>query len=116
MYAQFYSIRLCVAVVLILGNLYALALWCFAFVRSTFSFFVLLAVSSAGALFLGLINTAYAYNLSAIKQVDPLNIIYGSFLLLQPVVLLLALTGQTILVRRFLRNISDKPVEEEETK
>jgi hypothetical protein len=104
MYTQFYGIRLLVAAALILGGLYALGLWCFAFIRTSFAFFLLLAISSAGSLFLGLINAVYAYNLSAMRELDPLNVIYGSFLVLQPVVLLLSLIGQTILVRWLLRN------------
>ena len=105
MYAQFYLVRLFLAGVFILADLYLLGLWTFAFVRTGKNFFLLLAISIAGAVFVGIINAAFAYDLPGIKRFDPSNILYGAaFFVLQPFVLLLAIVGQTMFVKWILRS------------
>ena len=104
MYAQYYYIRLIVLAVLVVLDMYAAGLWCFAYVRTALPFCLVLALASLGALFGAVIATAFAYDLAGIKRFDPANIIYGfSFFVLQPLVALVTIVGQTWLVTWLIR-------------
>lgn len=111
MYTQFYFVRLLVAAIAVLADMYLLGLWIFAFIRTGKRFFLLLAVSGAGALFLGIIAAAFAYyDLSGMKRFDPYNTLYGAtYFALQPLILLLAIVGQTLLVRSLLQIDQNPP-------
>jgi len=104
MYAQFYVVRLFVAIILVLGDLYLIGLWTFAFLRSGKKFFLVLAICAAGAVFLGIINAAFAYDVEGMRRLDPSNTLYGAvFFVLQPFFFLLAIIAQTMFVKWALR-------------
>jgi hypothetical protein len=98
-YAQFYSIRLIVAALMILIDLYSVGLWTYAWTRFGSLSCLLLALASVGALFLALVAAAFSFDLAGMKQFDPPNIIYGfSYFVLEPAVALAAVVGQTLFV------------------
>jgi hypothetical protein len=103
-YAQFYDLRLFVIAVNVLLDVYSLGLWSFAFVRTRRQFFVLLAVCSIGALLLALVGGAFAYDFAGMKRFDPANRLYGvTYFVVQPLVALGTVVGQTLLVACLLR-------------
>jgi hypothetical protein len=98
-YAQFYSIRLIVAVLMIVIDLYSVGLWTYAWMRFGSLSCLLLALASVGALFLALVAAAFSFDLAGMKRFDPTNIVYGfSYFVLQPLVALAATVGQTLFV------------------
>jgi hypothetical protein len=98
-YAQFYDVRLFVIAVNVLLDVYSVGLWSFAFVRTRRQFFILLVISSIGALFLALVGGAFAYDFAGMKRFDPANRLYGvTYFLVQPLIALLTIVGQTLLV------------------
>jgi hypothetical protein len=113
-YGRYNLIRLLVAGVFVLGDLYLLGLWIFAFMRTGKNFFLLLAASTADAAIVAIINVGFAYDLPGIRRLDPSNLLYAAgFFVLPPLALLLAIVGQTIFVRWALRGTpgaSEPPV------
>ena len=105
MYAQFYSIRLIVAVLMIVIDLYSVVLWTYAWMRFGSLSCLLLAIASVGALFVALVAAAFSFNLAGMKRFDPTNIVYGfSYFVLQPSVAVAAVIGQTLFVMWVVRN------------
>jgi hypothetical protein len=104
-YAQFYSIRLIVAVLMIVIDLYSVGLWTYAWMRFGSLSCLLLAIASVGALFVALVAAAFSLNLAGIKRFDSTNLVYGfSYFVLQPSVALAAVIGQTLFVMWVVRN------------
>ncbi len=111
MYTQFDVIRLLTAVGFVVANLYFLALWCFAVMRTGLNFAWIFAISSGAALFVAIINLALAFDFPGVKRKrllgpDAYYILYWAFLAVQPCVLLVNVIGNTILVRYLLRSRS----------
>jgi uncharacterized membrane protein len=102
MYAQFYFLRLAVLLVTGFGTAYLITLWVYALIRTKLRFLGWFIVANAGGLVITILSAAYAYNLAAMKRVDPSNILYGLFLASEPIVLLISITAQTTLVRWIL--------------
>jgi hypothetical protein len=108
-YAQFYSIRLIVVVLMILIDLYSVGLWTYTWTRFGSSSCLLLALASVGASFLALVAAAFPFDLAAMKRFDPTNIVYGfSYFVLQPLVALAATFGQTLFVIRVVSTSREK--------
>jgi hypothetical protein len=108
-YTQFYLIRLFTAIGFVVADLYFLALWCFAFMRTGFNFAWVFAICSGAALFVDIINVALAFDFPGVKRFlgpDGYYVLYWVFLAVQPCVLLLNIIGATILVRFLLRSDS----------
>jgi hypothetical protein len=90
-------------------DVYSTGLWSFASVRTTLPFCLVLALASFGALFGAVIAAAFAYDLAGMKRFDLANIVYGfSFFLVQPLVALLAVVGQSWLVIWLIRANTSK--------
>jgi hypothetical protein len=111
-YTQFYEVRLVVLALAVLLDLYAVGLWLFAFVRTRQWFCLLLAFCAAGALLFTLVQGAFAYDFLAMKRFDPANRLYGfSYFVLQPVIAVLTIIGETLLVIWLARPRAKNPSE-----
>jgi hypothetical protein len=104
MYAQFHDVRLFVIAINVVLDVYAVGLWFFAFQRTHRQFCLMLTIAAVGALFLAVVGGAFAYDLAAIKRFDPSNRLYGiSYFVVQPLIAVLTIIGQTLLVRSLAR-------------
>jgi len=112
-----YLVRLSVAVSFAVANLYLFGLWCFAFMRTGFSFFWLLAIASGASLLEGIFTVLLAYDFAGWEHFFGRKLFvisYEVFLSLQPVISLAALVGCTMFVRWVLRDrsqASNQPLE-----
>jgi hypothetical protein len=104
MYAQFHDVRLFVIAVNVLLDVYSLGLWAFGYMRTRRQFFLLLVIASLGALFGSLVGGAFAYDFAGMKRFDPANRLYAvTFFVVQPLIALLTVVGQTLLVMWLVR-------------
>src|SRR5260370_28381082 len=107
MYAEFYWVRLMLAVVFVFADAYFLFLWGYVFLRTGLTAAWLLTASNTIALIVSVIYLILAFDFRGLQHLlgpNLYSIVYWLFLGLQPLSVVLTVIGITLLVREILRS------------
>ena len=108
------ALRNLVVIVYVMGDGYLLCLWLFAFVRSKQRYFLLLIVAGVGFVSISVLGGIIIFVQSGIlpKLSDAQMMVLGwCFICLQPISMVLAIVGNTMVVRWITRRSEIKPAE-----